>query len=51
LFPAVHQFRWSDAIGAIPIDSIARRGYQRAERAIADVAQARERRKGVSRER
>jgi len=45
---------WSsrtDAIGAIPIDPVARRSYQRAERAIADVAEARERRKGVSRER
>ena len=45
---------WSsrtDAIGAIPIDPVARRSYQRAERAIADVSEARERRKGVSRER
>ena len=46
---------WSsrtDAIGAIPIDPAARRSYQRAERAIADVAEARERRKsGAQRER
>ena len=41
----------TDAIGAIPIDQVARRRYQRAERAIADVAEARDRRKGVSRER
>jgi hypothetical protein len=41
-----------DAIGAIPIDPAARRGYQRAQRAISDDAEARERRKsGAQRER
>ena len=39
----------TDAIGAIPIDPVARRSYQRAERAIADVAESRDRRKGISR--
>ena len=42
----------TDAIGAVPIDPTARRSYQRAERAITDVAEARERRKsGAQRER
>lgn len=39
----------TDAIGAIPIDPVARRSYQRAERAIANVIESRERRKGISR--
>jgi len=40
------------AIGATPIDPAARWNYQRAERAIADVAESRERRKnGAHRER
>ena len=42
----------TDAIGAIPIDPEARRSYQRAERAIADVVESPERRKdGAQRER
>jgi hypothetical protein len=42
----------ADAIGAIPIDPAARRSYQRAERAIADVADSRERpNNGAHRER